>query len=108
MYEAARNDLLHNFMRFIQTFGPSVRNAKDYSGMFGWFDLPYDVGVRQEEFDALLREARVMLVPASACGVLDKPGRYRISLGHRVEVVDAALQSISEALWRRRGPLFGT
>lgn len=101
MYEDARTDLLYNCMQFVRTFGPAVRNAwgdTTYTGMFGW------VEPRCKDFDAVLKEAKVLAVPGTACGDMMGPVRWRLSLGQEPAVVRMALESIGDVMRSQNGP----
>ena len=96
-YRNARGDLLTNGTNmFDALYGYCYHLHRSNRGMFSWFQVGSDL---RDSFDAILKEAKVMLVPGKACGATED-GWYRMSLGNTPEVTAAALQSLSEVLGR--------
>ena len=61
-------------------------------GMFAWF-----YPIQPKKFQNALQRAKVALVDGRACG-MEEDGWYRMSMGHTLEVTQAALGRLRKEL----------
>ncbi len=96
LYKDARKILKCNadvFNKYIASYCSILKGVStDNKGMFAYFKVE-----DFKRFDKMLEAARVMVVSGNACGEKE-PGWYRMSLGHRHDVIAEALQSLYREL----------
>lgn len=97
-YDAARRVLLKNADTFNQLLGSYcsvIQGAPlDGRGMFAWFQVSPE---HQDNFTTITRDLRIKLVTGDACGMKEK-GWYRMSMGHRTDFTQEALEKLADAL----------
>lgn len=97
-YAKARNVLLNNGNSFNQLLGKYCSVIQgiplDGKGMFAWFQIHPEY---QEKFVNAIDKLKIKLVTGDACGTTDS-GWYRMSMGHRTDFTQEALEKLSSIL----------
>lgn len=97
-YTKSRNILLKNGDNFNQLLGSYCSIIQgvplDGNGMFAWFQIHPEY---QDKFISAINKLQIKLVTGSACGI-DDPGYYRMSMGHRADFTQEALEKLHTEL----------
>lgn len=97
-YLKAREILLKNADTFNQSLGSYCSVIQgvplDGRGMFAWFQIAPE---HQNNFVVTTKKLKIKLVTGDACGVKDS-GWYRMSMGHRIDFTQEALEKLSAGL----------
>jgi aspartate/methionine/tyrosine aminotransferase len=97
-YDAARQVLIKNGDTFNQLLGSYCSIIQgvpfDGRGMFAWFQVAAE---HQEKFSKAISDLKIKLVTGNACGVKEA-GWYRMSMGHRINFTQEALEKLNTAL----------